>query len=142
MSHACLSRWLCFCALLVCGLMYLPPAAAQSVTWIGSGTNTGWSTAANWTSSGTGEPWVSGTGVQITIGSVAGTGTSTQNRTDYSGGVRIGSLTLASSTPFTVAGAPIYLNGPITSTGSAVRSVAAQISLQRGSTEINVAAGG
>jgi autotransporter-associated beta strand protein len=110
------------------------------VTWIGSGTNANWSTAANWTSSGTGGLWASGTGINVTIGSVGGSGTSIQNRTDYLSGVRIGSLTLASPTLFTVSGSPIYLNGPITSTGTAARSVLAQVNLQRPTTTIDVAA--
>ena len=118
-----------------------PPAAAQSVTWIGSGTNLNWSTAANWTNSGSAGLWASGTGVNVTIGSVAGSGTSAQNRTDYLGGVRIGGLTLASPTPFAVTGTAIYLNGPIASTGAANRAVTAQINLQRPTTTIDVAAG-
>ncbi|MFM8986001.1 MAG: hypothetical protein ACKONH_08095, partial [Planctomycetia bacterium] len=121
---------------------------------MGSGSNANWSTAANWTQSGTGGLWASGTGVNITIGSIGGSGTSFQNRTDFvasPSGVRIGSLTLASDTPFTLAGAlsgtmvsttpPIYLNGTILSTGSAPRTVAVQLSLQQPTTEINVAAG-
>jgi autotransporter-associated beta strand protein len=117
------------------------PAAAQSVTWIGSGTSLYWSTAANWTTSGSAGLWASGTGVNVTIGSVGGSGSSNQNRTDYSGGVRIGSLSLASPTPFTIKGSRIYLNGPIVSTGSAARSVLADVNLQRPSTTIDVAAG-
>lgn len=129
-------------------------ASAQEVTWVGSGSNANWSTAANWTPSGTGGLWASGTGVNVTIGSIGGSGTSFQNRADYVGspsGVRIGSLTLASATPFTIAGAasgtmvsstpPIYLNGTILSTGSAPRTVAVQLNLQQPTTEINVAAG-
>jgi fibronectin-binding autotransporter adhesin len=141
MSREFSSCWVGLGAILLAGLAGLAPATAQTVTWIGTGTNTNWSTAANWTSSGTGGLWASGTGVNVTIGSVAGSGTSFQNRTDYSGGVRIGSLTLASPTPFVVTGSPIYLNGSITSTGSASRSVLSQINLQRATTTIDVAAG-
>jgi fibronectin-binding autotransporter adhesin len=140
MSIARSNRWLAGWALLFAGLT-LSPAAAQSVTWIGTGTNVNWSTAGNWTSTGTGGLWASGTGVNVTIGSVAGSGSSVQNRIDYLGGVRIGSLTLASGSPFTITGSRIYLNGPVVSTGSAARSVRADLNLQRASTEINVAAG-
>jgi fibronectin-binding autotransporter adhesin len=117
------------------------PATAQSVTWIGSGTNLNWSTAANWTTSGSAGLWASGTGVHVTIGSVAGSGTSFQNRTDYLGGVQIGRLTLASPTPFAVTGTAIYLNGPITSTGAADRAVTAQLNLQQPNATIEVATG-
>ena len=141
MSREFSSCWVGLGAIVLAGLTGLAPARAQSVTWIGTGTNTNWSTAANWTSTGTGGLWASGTGVNLTIGSVAGSGTSFQNRTDYSGGVRIGSLTLDSSTPFVMTGSPIYLNGSITSTGSANRSVLSQLNLQRATTTIDVAAG-
>lgn len=116
-------------------------ASAQEVTWVGSGSNANWSTAANWTQSGTGGLWASGTGVNVTIGSIGGSGTSFQNRTADSGGVRIGGLTLASETPFTIAGSSIYLNGAILSAGPAPRTVAVQLNLQQPTTEINVAAG-
>jgi autotransporter-associated beta strand protein len=116
-------------------------ASAQEVTWVGSGSNANWSTAANWTQSGSGGLWASGTGVNVTIGSIGGSGTSVQNRTENSGGVRVGGLTLASETPFTIVGSPIYLNGRILSTGSAPRTVAVQLNLQQPTTEINVAAG-
>ena len=125
-------------ALAVGGIL---PASAQEVTWVGSGSNANWSTAANWTQSGTGGLWASGTGVNITIGSIGGSGTSFQNRTADSGGVRIGGLTLASETPFTIAGSSIYLNGAILSAGPAPRTVAVQLNLQQPTTEINVAAG-
>lgn len=122
-------------------LGWVVAASAQEVTWVGSGSNANWSTAANWTQSGTGGLWASGTGVNVTIGSIGGSGTSFQNRTADSGGVRIGGLTLASETPFTIAGSSIYLNGAILSAGSAPRTVAVQLNLQQPTTEINVAAG-
>lgn len=116
-------------------------ATAQTVTWVGSGSNTSWTATPNW--SGT---WASGTATHLVIGTGFTSGTTLWNNvSSYAqgtfSGARIGSLTLSSATPFAVNGGMVFLNGPIRSSGSAARSVIAPITLQQPSTDIEVARG-
>lgn len=113
----------------------------QTATWIGSGSSALWTVSPNW--SGT---WNSGTTTHLVIGAGFLSGTSlTNNVTSYSAGIftgaRIGSLTLAGTTPININGNMIFMNGPIRSSGSATRSVLAPITLQQPSTDVEVAAG-
>ncbi len=113
----------------------------QTATWIGSGSNALWTESRNWS-----DIWNSGTATHLVIGAGFASGTSlTNNITSYSTGIftgaRVGSLTLAGTTPFSITGNTIFLSGSMQSNGGAPRSVLAPITLQEPSTDVEVATG-
>lgn len=136
-------RSISFRLAITCGLFVVATraATAQTATWVGSGSNASFGTATNW--SGT---FASNATTHLVIGSGFASGTTLQQTilttsTNGAWGLRIGSLSLTGSTPFSVVGSPLLVNGTIRSTGPADRSVTATLAVERATTVIDVAAG-